>query len=121
MTKAAYDVMRDFQRGRFSDGAFAPQSRQPAKPEPPASGFSSHTCPFCDRRMHRSSRSILGTFSGGVYQLFAALLTIAFAFVRCIRFLLAAALCFVGFVGSCCAALGVRIAHADDRRLFARL
>ena len=41
--------------------------------------------------------------------------------LRCVRFALASMLCLLGFIGSCARALGMRIAHNDDRRLLKRL
>jgi hypothetical protein len=60
-------------------------------------------------------------FSRGFRQMIVALFTIVFAVVRFARFIVAGSLCLVGFVGACCGALGLRVAHPDDRKLLEKL
>ena len=57
-------------------------------------------------------------FAGGVSRFAVAIYMILGAILRCVRLVIAAALCLAGLVGNCCRTLGIRIAHRDDRRLF---
>jgi hypothetical protein len=60
-------------------------------------------------------------FVGGGRQLLCGLLILCLAILRCVRFAVGGALCLVGFVGGCCGALGLRIAHPEDRKLLQKL
>jgi hypothetical protein len=76
-----------------------------------------HVCPFCEQPLRHSRLTIASLLLGGIERLFVAAWMIGGALVRCVRFLVAAVLCFVGFLGACFGALGVRIAHPEDRNL----
>ena len=78
-------------------------------------------CPYCDQSLERSSLSISSLLVGGIRQLGFALLMIAFGIVRCLRFVAALLLCLIGFIGSCCRALGNQIAHQNDRQFLKKL
>ena len=109
---------------RFGDATerFArdPPVRKEKKPLREEDLFDSH-CPYCHQHLDRPSLSITSLLTGGIRQLGVALLMIAFAIVRCLRFAAAAALCVIGFVGSCCRALGMQVAHAEDRQFLKKL
>ena len=74
-------------------------------------------CPYCHQRMDHVGLTVANLLLGGCRQLCFALLMIAAALVRCLRFLAAAALCLIGLMGALCRGLGLRIAHPHDRGL----
>jgi hypothetical protein len=110
----------DSPRSRFTDDMFsAPWPRQP-EPKPPPEQAAAERCPFCDQRLPHARSSILSVFGGGIRRLAVAIWMILFALIRTVRLAIAGCLYLVGLVGACCRALGVRIAHPDDRRFFVK-
>ncbi len=103
---------------RFAEEMFAGYERKRVEPKPGKPMASPHTCPFCEQSLPQARRGILAMFAGGVSRFAVAIFMILGAILRCVRLVIAAALCLVGLVGSCCRTLGIRIAHRDDRRLF---
>jgi hypothetical protein len=97
-----------------------PRARKPKRHHHDDEVFDSR-CPYCQQDLDHHGMSISNLLTGGVRQLGFALVMIAFAIVRCLRFVAAVVLCVFGFVGNCCRALGLQIAHASDREFLKKL
>jgi hypothetical protein len=106
------------QRRRFPDELFGtPPRKEPSSGNERAE---SHVCPFCEQPLRQCRSTIASLFFGGIERLFVAAWMIGGAILRCVRFIIAAVLCFVGFLGACFGALGCCIAHPEDRKLLIR-
>lgn len=78
-------------------------------------------CPYCHQRMDRVGMTVANLLAGGCRQLCFAVWMIVVALVRCLRFVVAAALCLIGLLGAWCRALGLQIAHPHDRGFLEKL
>ncbi len=111
----AFTSQDDARVSRFSDEMFWAQQRKETKPGQDNS--SGCTCPYCEQPLPHARANFFFMFSDGVRRLIFSVCAIIAAVFRCARFIVAGVLCFLGFIGSCCQAIGMRIAHPADRRL----
>ena len=117
MGAAAFTFNEELQQqSRFSDREFSARTESRLPPKPKSHDSVGHTCPYCDQQLPEYATTIFSVFGGGVHRLLVAVSMIASAALRCVRFIVGAALCFLGLFGTCCRVLGERIAHPDDRR-----
>lgn len=114
-TATSFAVDHDVRHNRVSDEMYARRAHY-QEPKPTAESSHAQTCPYCDQPLLDDRNSIVTMFAGGVRRLEIALWLIGGAILRCMRFSVAAVLCLIGLIGSCCRILGQRIAHPDDRR-----
>ncbi len=119
MAEAAAFVTNN-QKSRFSDGVFSTSKSYREDPKPSKYCCSACVCPSCGQPLVHARMSIPSMFGGGVRRLLTALWMITAALFRCLRFAVAGILCVVGFVGDGCRAIGLWIAHPDDRRFLTK-
>jgi hypothetical protein len=114
----AFAVHEEKRLSRFSDEMFSALHRQ--EPKPVNDDPLPHRCPCCEQLMPHTRTTIVSVLCSGIHRLIVAVCMIVGAVLRFARLVVASGLCLIGFVGACCRSLGVRIAHPDDRRFFAK-
>src|SRR6185436_18118518 len=119
-TGTAYARHEGQRLSRFSDEMFSAPWPQNPEPKPVQNHPHPQLCPYCDQPLPHARSSIMSVFVGGVRRLAVAICMIIGALLRCVRLAVACCLCLIGLIGTCCRSLGVRIAHRDDRRFFAK-
>ena len=74
-------------------------------------------CPYCQQPFDDASGTIPILMLVGCRQLIGAVSLIGACVFRCVRFVIAGALCLVGLIGACFRKVGLAIAHPRDRRV----
>ncbi len=105
---------------RFTEEMFSTPWPHHPEPKPDQNNSSPQKCPFCEQLLPHARSSILSVFCSGIRRLTIAICMILGAAIRCARLAVAGSLCLIGVIGACCRSLGVRIAHPEDRRFFAK-
>lgn len=112
----AFAVYND--QRRFSDEMFDAYERTPARPCKDTSPL--ERCPFCEQQLPHARTTVLSVLLGGIQRLFVALCMIVGGVLRFARLVVAGVLCLIGLIGASSRAIGIKIAHPHDRRLFQR-
>jgi hypothetical protein len=107
----------DRRQVRFTDEMFSVSPPPKPAPLPEHPHTAGHRCPFCEQPMPQGRTSILSLFLGGIGRFFTSLWMIVAAVLRFARFVVGGTLCLVGLLGAGIRAVGVRIAHPQDRCL----